>query len=223
MPLKLIHVIYRKRILVVLTHHNLRLGHTRSQLLLQLGPEHLPEVPALRIAVKHGDERLALLNRPQRRVVARLPRHEEVHVGLLQDIVPAAGADAKAAHLGPADVRTDGARDHDVAQAAQSRREALDNLLDGHGVAALFKVADGAVPGWGVRLGGRGAGDRHGALGLVRAGDDIREPGVQPLGGGIDGRVRAVDGDACLGQVQEGGLLRVGVGDGFEAGEDERV
>lgn len=57
----------------------------------------------------------------------------------------------------------------------------------------------------------------------VRPRDDVSEPRIQPLWRGVDSRVRAVDGDACLGEVEEGGLLGVCVCDGLEAGEDEGV
>ena len=51
----------------------------------------------------------------------------------------------------------------------------------------------------------------------------IREPGVQALGRGVDGCVWAVDCYACAGEVDEGGLLGVVVGDALQAGEDEWV
>lgn len=54
-------------------------------------------------------------------------------------------------------------------------------------------------------------------------GDDVGEPCVQSVWGGVDGRVRAVDGDAGFGEVEEGCLLGVFVGDLFEAAEDEGV
>ena len=216
LQLQFAHIIYRKRILVVLTDDHLRLRHAGLELLFQPRPEHVSQVPPLRVAVEHRDERLALLDRPQSRVVARLPRHQQVHVRLLQDVVPAARAHPEAAHLRVSDVRADGARHHDVPQTAQLHRQTLDDVPHGDGLVVL-EVADGAVARGGVRLRGRGARYRDGPLGRVGSGDDVRQPGVQPLRGGVHGCVRAVDGDAGFGEVDERGLLRVVVCDGLEA------
>jgi hypothetical protein len=73
---------------------------------------------------------------------------------------------------------------------------------------------------------------RHGALdGLYdrdvavdgRLLDDADQPVVDAAEDGVDGRVRAVDGDVVLGQAQDDALVRVVEGDGLEAAEDEGV
>ena len=50
-----------------------------------------------------------------------------------------------------------------------------------------------------------------------------RAAGAAAADGGVDGRVRAVDGDVAAGEAQEGALLGVLVGDGLEAAEDDGV
>lgn len=170
--------------------------------------------------MEHLYERPPLLNGPQGRMMARLTGDNQVDVGILQDIVPAARADAEAAHAGRLDVGADGARDHDVLEAAELGGDAEQDLGERDG---RVKGARGAVTRGGVRLRGRFAGDGDGARRAVRAGNHVGEPGVEAVGGGVDGRVRAVDGDAGLGEVQQRRLLGVLVGDGLEAAEDEWI
>ncbi|PMB70354.1 Vacuolar protein sorting-associated protein 51 [Beauveria bassiana] len=212
----------RERVLVVLAQHHCRLGHRRPQLLLQRRPQHLLQVAALRVAVKHLHQRSALLNRPQRRVVARLAHNEEVHVGALEHVVSATRADAVAANPRRAHVGAHRRRHHDVSQAAEFLSEPLEDLGDGDGL-AVGKGGERAVARAGVALGRRLARDGDGARGRVRAGYSVGEPRVETSRCGVDGRVRAVHGDAGLHETNEGGLLGVLVGDGLETGEDEGV
>jgi hypothetical protein len=60
---------------------------------------------------------------------------------------------------------------------------------------------------------GRAARDGHGPIEGVRAGNNVREPGIETLGRGVYGRVRTVDRDPCFGQPEEGRLLGVFVCD----------
>lgn len=105
-------------------------------------------------------------------------------------------------------------------EAAELIGKADEDLGKGH---LLLKAADGTVTRAFMGLGRSLAGDGDGSLRAVWPSDDVSEPCVEALGSGIDCRVGAVDGDASLGQMEEGGLLRVVVGDGLEAAKNEGV
>ena len=173
--------------------------------------------------MEDGDKRAPLLDSPQRRVMTRLTRDDEIDVRLLQHVVPAPRADGKAPNARILDRGAHGARDHDVPQPAKSCRQPVEDVDQGHAVGRAAKVADGAVAGWRVVLRGGGAGHRDRSPIGMGPRYDIREPGVQALGCGVDGCVWAVDCYACAGEVDEGGLLGVIVGDALQAGEDEWV
>ena len=98
--------------------------------------------------------------------------------------------------------------------------KADEDLGEGH---LLLKAADSTITRALMGLGCSLAGDGDGPLRAVWPSDDVSEPRVEALGSGIDCRVGAVDGDASLGQVEEGSLLRVVVGDGLETAENEGV
>lgn len=221
--LQLRHINNRKRILVVLAHHHTGPGHVRPQLLLQRRRQHLLQVAPLRVAVKHLHERLALLNRPQRRVVTRLAHDEQIHVCILQHVIPAARAHAKALYLRRLDIRTHRRGHHDVAQTAELLGQTLENFCQGYPF-RISKLAERTVARAGVGFWRRLArdGDGAGRRG-VGSRDDVGEPGVEAFGRGVDGRVRAVDGDAGAHEANEGGLLGVLVRNRLETGEDKGV
>lgn len=100
--------------------------------------------------------------------------------------------------------------------------QSLDNLRQGHR-SAFFEVPYSAISSWRMRFGGRGArnGNRRGVF--MGSGNDVGEPGVEALGSSIHGRVRAVDGNASLGQLQECSLLGIAIRNGLEAGEDKGI
>lgn len=64
-----------------------------------------------------------------------------------------------------------------------------------------------------MRFRGGGARDGDVAGRVVRPGDNVGEPRVEPVGCGVHGCVWAVDGDAGFGEVEERCLLGVFVGD----------
>lgn len=170
--------------------------------------------------MEHLHQGATLLNGPQRRVVAGLARDQQVDVGLLEDIVAATRADAEAAHRSRLDVSAHRRRNHQVLEPAQLLGQALEDLAQGDWGA---EAAESTVARRRVRLWGRGARDSHGALVLVRPGNDIGEPRVEALGGGVHRCVRAVDGDAGASETKKRSLLRVLCRQGLVAGKDKGI
>jgi hypothetical protein len=109
-----------------------------------------------------------------------------------------------------------------VLETAELSGKALQDL-DERDLGVRVKVANCAVASGRVGLRGSGAGRGEAALGRDVSGDDVREPGVQTFGGGIDSGVRAVNSHASLSKIKKSRLLRVFVGDRLETREDERI
>lgn len=178
------------------------------------------EVAAFGIAVEDLHKCASLLNSSESRVMACLARHNKIDIGVLENIVATTGAHSEAADLGCLDIGTDRASDHDVLQTAKLVGDTEKNLVERNG---LLEATRGAIACTGVSRGCGLARDCYGAFTFVRSRDNISEPGVETIGGSVDGGMRTVHGDSGLGEMKEGRLLGIFVGDGLEATKDEGV
>lgn len=223
-----VHVPDLVRVGVLFADEDLRLHIVLLQLSLELRLHPLPQVRPLRVAVKHGQDDLALHGGTQRIVVAHLARDQNFGPAALEHTPPGAGAHSRRPDLPRRDdwARFFGRGDHDVPQTAEALGQAAHELPDGDGlgkvdfaaVARALEAGRGALCGDGLD---RGAGRRLVVVGVVE--EQINQPVVQAARDRVDGGVGAVDGDILLGELEEDALLGVCNVDGLETPEDERV
>lgn len=172
--------------------------------------------------MEYCDDHLVLHGGTQRVVVGHLPRDQDIHRTALEDIPARTRANGGGLCTCRRRVKVSGSSDHDVLKATKSLGKASHELGDQHRLHKLDLTAVAAALEASRRRGGSGL-DGRARLGLLPGAEQVHEPVIQTVGDSVNGRVRTVDGDVALGQLEEDALLGIRDVDRLETSKDERV